>query len=187
MSFRILIADDERLQRMDLKELLEELGYQVVAEAKNGMEALDLLKQERPDVVILDIKMPRMDGIEVAKEVSREYPVIMLTAYSESQLIQKARDAGAMAYLTKPFRKRDISPTIEMAVSHFLEKSALTERVSRLREQLETRKVVERAKGLLMKNESLSEPKAYRRLQEISMDKNIPMKEVAEAVITMLE
>jgi len=186
MSFRILIADDERLQRIDLRELLEELGYRVVAEAKDGLEALTLIQGEIPDVIILDIKMPHMDGIEVARKVSKEYPVIMLTAYSESQLIQKARDAGAMAYLTKPFRQGDVCPAIELAVSHFLEKGELTERVSRLRDQLETRKVVDRAKGLLMKREGLSEPKAYRRLQEISMNKNKPIKDVAEAVITML-
>lgn len=186
MSFRILIADDERLLRIDLKELLEDLGYQVVGEARDGPEALDLIKQENPDVVILDIKMPRISGIEVAREVSQEYPVIMLTAYSESQLIEQARDAGAMAYLTKPFREGDVSPAIELAVTHFLEKAALTERVSRLKEQLETRKSLDRAKGLLMKKEELSEPKAYRRLQEISMNKNKPIKEVAEAVITML-
>ncbi len=186
MSFRILIADDERLQRIDLREMLEELGYRVVAEAKDGREALTLIKRETPDVVILDIKMPHLDGIEVAGKVSEEYPVIILTAYSESQLIQKARDAGTMAYLTKPFRQGDVCPAIELAVSHFLEKAALTERVSRLKEQLETRKLVDRAKGLLMKQEKLSEPKAYRRLQEISMNKNRPLKEVAEAVITML-
>ena len=186
MSFRILIADDERLLRIDLKELLEDLGYQVVGEARDGLEALNLIKQENPDVVILDIKMPRMNGIEVAREVSGEYPVIMLTAYSESQLIEQARDAGAMAYLTKPFREGDVSPAIELAVSNFLEKAVLTERVSRLKAQLETRKLLDRAKGLLMKKEGLSEPKAYRRLQEISMNKNKPIKEVAEAVITML-
>lgn len=186
MSFRILIADDERLQRIDLKELLEEAGYDVVGEARDGLETLDLIPERRPDVIILDIKMPRMDGIEVARRVSRDYPVIMLTAYSDNHLIQKAMDAGAMAYLTKPFRQGDVFPAIELAVSHFLAKTVLNENVCKLKEQLETRKVVDRAKGLLMKKEGLSEAKAYRHLQEISMNKNIPMKEVAEAVITML-
>jgi len=187
MGYRVLVADDEQLFRIDLRELLEELGYSVVAEAKDGIEALALIQQERPDVLILDIKMPGMDGIEVARIVSNKYPVIMLTAYSERQLVQKAREAGAMVYLTKPFRAGDVSPAIELAVSHFLGKSSLTDRVSRLKEQLETRKVVDRAKGILMKKEGLSEAKAYRRLQEISMNKNKAMKEVAEAVITMLD
>jgi response regulator NasT len=186
MGFRILIADDEPLIRVDLKELLETLGHEVIAEATNGLEAVELIDQETPDLVILDIKMPRMDGINVAARISHLYPVIILSAYTESQLVERAREAGAMAYLSKPFREGDVSPAIELAVNHFLERSALAERVSRLKDELESRKLVERAKGLLMQKEGLSEPQAYRRLQKISMDKNKTMKEVAEAFILML-
>lgn len=186
MGFRILIADDEPLIRVDLKELLEDLGYDVVAEAGDGNEALELMNQVNPDLAILDIKMPGMDGISLAREISRKLPVIILTAYTERQLIEKARDAGVMAYLSKPFREGDLSPAIELAVSHFLKTSELTDRVSRLKEQLETRKLIDQAKGLLMSNEGLNESQAYRRLQKISMDKNKPMKEVAEAIILMM-
>lgn len=183
MSFRILIADDEPLIRVDLRELLEELGYDVVAEAGDGTEALELINQVNPDLAILDIKMPGMDGITLAREVSRKLPVIILTAYTERQLIDKARDAGVMAYLSKPFREGDLSPAIELAVGQFLKTSQLTDRVSHLKEQLETRKLIDRAKGLLMSKEGLNESQAYRRLQKISMDKNKPMKEVAQAII----
>ena len=185
MSLRIVIADDEPLLRRDLKEVLEDLGYRVVGEAMNGSEALRLIQQEMPDVAILDIKMPEMDGIQVARKVSRQHPVVILTAFSERHLIEKAKDAGVMAYITKPFRVGDVSSAVELAVSLFMEKSALTERVATLKSQLETRKLLERAKGLMMENEGLSEPRAYRRLQEISMKKNKPIKDVAEAVIMM--
>jgi two-component system, response regulator PdtaR len=187
MGFRILIADDEFLIRNDLKELLEEMGHEVVAEAADGQAALESIARKKPDLVILDIKMPGLDGIDVAKGVGREYPVIILTAYSERNLINRARDAGVMAYLTKPFRVEDLSPAIELAVNHFLQKSELSDRVSGLKEELEKRKVVEMAKGLLMKSERLSEMAAYRRIQKISMTRNKPMKEVAEAIIMMLE
>jgi len=186
MSFRILIADDEALIRVDLKELLEELGYEVVAEAGDGQEVLNLMDQVNPDLVILDIKMPEMDGISVAREISERFPVIILTAYTERHLIEKARDAGVMAYLSKPFREGDLSPAIELAVNHFLRTSELTERATRLKEQLEARKVIDQAKGLLMSKEGLNEAQAYRRLQRISMDKNKTMKEVAEAIILMM-
>lgn len=187
MGFRVLIADDEPLIRVDLRELLEGLGHEVVAEASNGKEAFALIETKKPDVVILDIKMPELDGIGLAENISHFCPVVILSAYTESQLIERARRAGVMAYISKPFREGDVSPAIQLAVSHFLEKSALAERVSRLKEQLDARKVIERAKGLLMGKEGLSEANAYRRLQKISMDKNKTMKEVAEAVILMLE
>jgi AmiR/NasT family two-component response regulator len=186
MGFKILIADDEPLIRVDLRELLEELGYEVVAEAGDGHEAFRLIDQTNPDLVILDIKMPKMDGIGLARRISERFPVIILTAYTERHLIEKARDAGVMAYLSKPFREGDLSPAIELAVNHFLRTSELTERVERLKEQLEARKVIDQAKGLLMSREGLTEAQAYRHLQKISMDKNTPMKEIAEATIVML-
>jgi len=185
MTYRILIADDESLIRTDLRESLEELGYRVVAEARNGHEALKLIEQTGPDIAILDIKMPHVDGIAIAKIVASRFPVILLTAYSDKHFIDGAREAGVMAYLTKPFREKDLSPAIELAVSHFLEQSSLTERVSQLKEQLESRKLVEKAKGLLMDAEKLTEKEAYRRIQQMSMKKNKPMKEVAEAIILM--
>jgi response regulator NasT len=185
--FKILIADDEPLIRIDLKELLEEIGHQVVAETGDGKEALALLNKVRPDLVILDIKMPGMSGIEVARRISHEYPVIILTAFSERSLIEQAKDAGVMAYITKPFRDGTLTPAIELAVSNYLERAALTEKVSQLKEQLETRKVIDKAKGLLMDKQSLSEAQAYRHIQSVSMNKNKSMKEVAEAIILMLE
>ena len=186
MGFRIIIADDEPLIRVDLRELLEEVGYEVVAEAGDGHEAFRLIDQVNPDLVILDIKMPKMDGIDLARRISERFPVIILSAYTERHLIEKARDAGVMAYLSKPFREGDLSPAIELAVNHFLRTSVLTERVERLKEQLEARKVIDQAKGLLMSREGFTEAQAYRHLQKISMDKNRPMKEVAEATIVML-
>lgn len=187
MTYRILIADDEVLIRTDLRESLEELGYSVVAEARNGRETLELIERTRPDIAILDIKMPHVDGITIAGRVASRLPVILLTAYSDKNLINGARKAGVMAYLTKPFREKDLSPAIELAVSHFLEQSSLTERVSQLKEQLETRKLVERAKGMLMDAEGLNEKEAYRRIQQMSMKKNKPMKEVAEAIIVRMK
>lgn len=187
MSYRILIADDEPIIRTDLKELLEELGYEVVAEARDGLEALDLIEKVKPDVVILDIKMPKMDGISVAREISDRFPVIILTAYTDRHLIEKAKDSGVMAYLSKPFREGDLSPGIELAVTQFLKTSKLTAHVSRLKTQIETRKLIEKAKGLLMTDEGLTEAQAYRKLQKTSMQKNKSMEEVAEAVILMLE
>ena len=186
MSFRILIADDEPLIRIDLKELLEGIGHEVVAEATDGREAQELVQIRNPDVVILDIKMPFVSGIDLARKIADRYPVIILTAYSERHLVEQARDAGVMAYLTKPFRESSLSPAIELAVRHFLEKSSLSERVGRLNEELETRKLLDRAKGLLMESDHITEAAAYRRIQKISMNKNIPIKEVAQAIITML-
>jgi AmiR/NasT family two-component response regulator len=185
--FRILIADDEPLIRADLKELLEEIGHQVVAETGDGKEVLAIIDLIKPDLVILDIKMPGMSGIEVARRIAHEYPVIILSAFSERALIEQARDAGVMAYITKPFRDGTLTPAIELAVSNYLEKTALTERVAQLKEQLDTRKVIDKAKGLLMDKQNLTEVQAYRHIQTISMNKNKSMKEVAEAIILMLE
>ncbi len=186
MTYRILIADDELLIRTDLRESLEELGYRVVAEARDGSEALTLIDQTKPDIAILDIKMPHVDGIAIAERVASHLPIILLTAYSDKNLIDRAREAGVMAYLTKPFREKELSPAIELAVKHFLEQSSLSERVSELKEQLVSRKLVEKAKGLLMEAEGLSEKQAYRRIQQMSMKKNKPMKEVAGAIILMM-
>ena len=183
MSFRILVADDESIIRMDLAELLGELGYTVVGEAADGFEARKLVEQLKPDVVILDVVMPRVGGIKLASELAGEYPVILLTAHSSPDLVQAASDAGVMAYLTKPFRPRDIGPAIVLAVSHFLKQTELSDRVATLGEQLETRKMVERAKAILMARESLSEPEAYRRIQQISMTRNLPMKQVAKEIV----
>lgn len=185
--YKILIADDEPLIRVDLRELLEEIGHQVVGETGDGREVLAVIDSIKPDLVILDIKMPGMSGIEVARRIARNYPVIMLTAFSERALIEQARDAGVMAYLTKPFRDGTLTPAIELAVSNYLEKAALTESVSQLKEQLDTRKIIDKAKGLLMDKQNLSEAQAYRHIQTISMNKNKSMKEVAEAIILMLE
>jgi response regulator NasT len=185
MSFKILIADDEPLIRVDLKESLEGIGYEVVAQARDGREAFNLLKRSNPDVVILDIKMPHMSGIDLAREIGNKYPVILLTAYSEKHLIEQARDAGVMAYLTKPFAEKNIAPAIELSVKHFVERCSLVQKVSRLQDELETRKLIERAKGLLMEYEYLTEGQAYQRIRRMSMDKNKPMKEIAQAIIIM--
>lgn len=187
MSFRVVLADDETLARRDLCEMLDELGHQVVGAAVDGVEALRMIGEENPDLIMLDIKMPGMDGIEVARKTGNRCPTIILTAYSERNLIERARDAGVMAYVTKPFRKADLSAAIELAVSNFSKQSTLEERVKQLKEQLETRKLIERAKGLLMQAEDLTEEEAHRRLQEISMSKNTSLKKVAQATILMLE
>jgi response regulator NasT len=187
VSFRVVLAEDETLARKDLTEMLAELGHHVLGAAADGVEALRLIKEMDPDVVMLDIKMPAMDGIEVARKMANRYPAIIITAYSERNFIEKARDAGVMAYITKPFRKADLSAAIELAVSNFLKQSSLRERVERLREQLETRKIVEKAKGLLMKLENLTEVEAHQKLQNISMSKNKPLKQVAEAIILTRE
>ena len=186
MSYRIFIADDEPLIRTDLKELLEEMGHDVIAEAGDGRHVLDTIETVNPDLVILDIKMPKVDGIKVAKRISDRFPVIFLTAYTSRQLIEDARNSGGMAYLSKPFREEDLAPAVELSITQFLKASKLTQKVSRLKEQLESRKVIERAKGLLMRKENLSEMQAYRKLQKISMEKNRSMKEVAEAVMLMM-
>ncbi|MFM2041927.1 MAG: hypothetical protein RLY86_503 [Pseudomonadota bacterium] len=183
MGFRILIADDEAIIRRDLKELLEEMGYTVVAAVRSGRDALAQVAVHKPDVVILDIVMDGMDGLAAARELAGEYPVIMLTAHSTPDFVRAARDAGAMAYLTKPFRDSDIAPAVELAVTHFLRHAHLSVRVRTLADQLEARKLVDRAKSLLMEKDGLSEVKAYRQLQTHSMQKNIPMRQVAEAVI----
>lgn len=186
---RVVIADDEPLIRMDLKELLEEASTcQVVAEARDGTEVIELVKQHEPDIVFMDIRMPNKDGIEAAKElqgtVKRRVPIIMLTAYSQPELYEEASKAGVFAYLTKPLRKADLAPAIEVAMARALEMYQLQSEIDSLNNKLETRKLVEKAKGLLMKKYEIDEPTAYRRLQKTAMDERVGLREVAQKIIT---
>ena len=177
---RVVIAEDEALIRLDLKEMLEEEGYSVVAEAGDGESAVEHVTSLRPDLAILDIKMPVLDGISAAERIA---PVVILTAFSQRELVERARDAGAMAYLVKPFTKADLVPAIEMAVSRFAEIRALDDEIGTLRERLEVRKLLDRAKGLLQSEHGLTEPEAFRWIQKTSMDRRLTMRAVAEAVI----
>jgi response regulator NasT len=181
----VLVAEDEALIRLDLVEMLREEGYEVVGEAGDGEQAVQLAEELHPDLVILDIKMPRQDGIEAASQIAakRIAPVVMLTAFSQRDLVERARDAGAMAYLVKPFSKRDLVPAVELAISRFTELAALENEVAGLTERLETRKVVERAKGLLMAKQGMSEPDAFRWIQRTAMDRRTTMKAVADVVV----
>lgn len=182
---RVVIAEDEALIRMDLKEMLEEEGYSVVGEAGDGQAAIELAREHRPDLCILDVKMPVLDGISAAEKIAEESiaPVLMLTAFSQRELVERARDAGAMAYLVKPFSKSDIVPAIEMAVSRFTELRLLSTEIADLEQRLETRKLVDRAKSVLQTQYGLTEPAAFRWIQKTSMDRRLSMREVAEAVI----
>ena len=181
---RVLIAEDEALIRLDLKEMLVEEGYEVVGEAGDGQKAIELAEELRPDLVILDVKMPVLDGLAAAERIAgaRIAPVVILTAFSQRDLVERARTAGAMAYLVKPFQKKDLLPTIEMAVSRFSEITALEAEVSDLTERLATRKVIERAKGLLQE-QGMSEPEAFRWIQRTAMDRRTTMKLVAETIV----
>jgi two-component system, response regulator PdtaR len=184
-SRRVVIAEDEALIRMDLAEMLAEEGYDVVGEAGDGETAVDLAEQHRPDLVVLDVKMPKLDGIAAAQRIAtqRIAPVVILTAFSQRDLVERARDAGAMAYLVKPFSKNDLMPAIEMAVSRFAELQQLEAEVADLSERLETRKLVDRAKGVLQQRLELSEPDAFRWIQKTAMDLRLSMRQVAEGVI----
>ena len=181
---RILVAEDEAIIRLDLVEMLNDAGYQVVAEATNGVEAIALAKEHLPDIAILDVKMPELDGISAADQIIEISPVLMLTAFSQRELVERARDAGAMAYVVKPFSISDLVPAIEIAVSRHREQKALHSEVADLQERLETRKVIDRAKGILMKTLNLSEPESFSWIQRTAMDRRISMKEVAMAVIS---
>jgi response regulator NasT len=182
----VLIAEDEALIRLDLREMLQEEGYDVIGEAADGEQAVALATDLNPDLVICDVKMPKMDGIAAAAQIAdkRIAPVVILTAFSQRDLIERARDAGAMAYLVKPFQKRDLLPAIEMATSRFLEIRALELEVTDLRERLEARKLIERAKGLLMSKHAMSEPEAFRWIQRAAMDNRTSMRSVAELVLS---
>ena len=186
---RVLIAEDEALIRLDLVEMLREEGYDVVGEAGDGQEAVDLAESLRPDLVIMDVKMPRRDGIDAAAEIAakRIAPVVLLTAFSQRDLVEKARDAGAMAYLVKPFSISDLMPAIEVAMSRFREIAALERDVADLGERLETRKLVERAKGLLQAKHAMTEPEAFTWMQRAAMDRRTSMKRVAEVVLESFE
>lgn len=185
LTTRVVIAEDEALIRLDLKEMLEEEGYSVVGEAGDGETAVALAQEHRPDLVILDVKMPVLDGISAAERIAadRIAPVLMLTAFSQRELVERARDAGAMAYLVKPFSKNDVIPAIEMAVSRFTELKTLEQEVADLSQRLETRKLVDRAKSILQTQYGLTEPAAFRWIQKTSMDRRLSMQQVAEAVI----
>jgi response regulator NasT len=186
---RVLVAEDEALIRLDLVEMLREEGYEVVGEAGDGEQAVELATELRPDLVILDVKMPKRDGIEAASEIAgqRIAPVVILTAFSQRDLVERARDAGAMAYLVKPFAKRDLVPAVELAISRFTELQALETEVAGLTERLETRKVVERAKGLLQTKQGMTEPEAFKWIQRAAMDRRTTMKRVAEVVLETLD
>lgn len=181
---RVLIAEDEALIRMDLREMLAEEGHEVVGEARDGAEAIALARELVPDVVFMDVKMPGVDGLEAARTIADERiaPVVMVTAFSQQTYVEAATAAGAMAYLVKPFQKRDILPAMTVAVSRFAEARALEAEVEDLNERLESRKAVERAKGVLM-SKGLSEPEAFKRLQKLAMDKRMSLRQVAEAVL----
>jgi len=182
---RVIVAEDEALIRLDLAEMLGEEGYDVVGQAGDGEQAIRLAEELRPDLVILDVKMPVLDGLGAAEKIAggRIAPVVMLTAFSQRDLVERARQAGAMAYLVKPFQKSDLVPAIEIAISRYVELQALESEVAGLNERLEIRKLVERAKGALMTKYGLSEPAAFKWIQKAAMDHRLTMKEVAERVI----
>jgi two-component system, response regulator PdtaR len=185
MSGRILVAEDETIIRLDLKDLLERAGFEVCAEARDGEEAVSLAASERPDLAVLDVKMPRLDGIEAARRIlaERPIPIVMLTAYGQEELVSRAVEVGVFGYLVKPFREDDLLPAIHAARARHAELEALREEAESLAEALATRKVVERAKGLLMERERLSEQDAFARLRRASQVSGRPMKVVAEALI----
>ena len=182
---RVIIADDESVICMDLREMLNNLGYLVVGEAGDGRSAVNLARELRPDVVLMDIKMPDMDGIEAARILTEERvaPVVLLTAFSQRDLVERAKEAGVVGYLVKPIKEADLSPAIEVALTRFAEFRELEKEVDDLQDQLETRKLVDRAKGILMDRQELSEAEAFRRIQKMSMNTRKPMKEIAQAII----
>ena len=182
---RVVVAEDETLIRLDIVETLKEAGFDVVGEAPDGETAVRLVSELEPDVVVMDVKMPGMDGITAAEKImaDRTCAVVMLTAFSQTELVEKARDAGAMAYVVKPFTTADLLPALEIAISRFQEINSLEEEIADLTERFETRKRVDRAKGLLMTKMGLSEPEAFRWIQKTSMDRRLTMREVADAVI----
>jgi two-component system, response regulator PdtaR len=186
---RVLIAEDETIIRLDLKGLLERAGFDVCAEAKDGLEAVELARSEQPDVAVLDVKMPRLDGIEAARRIldERPIPIVMLTAYGQDELVSRAVEAGVFGYLVKPFREQDLLPAIRTARARHEELEAVREEAESLSEALSARKVIERAKGLLMAKEGLTEEDAFARLRKASQLSGRPLKVVAEAVVATLD
>jgi response regulator NasT len=184
-KLRVLIADDDPIIRLDLKQMLENLEYEVVAEAGDGQQAVELARETLPDICILDVKMPVMDGIDAVTKITEEAiaPAILLTAYSDRELVDRAKAAGVFAYLVKPFKPSDLPPAIEVTRSRYEQNSALNQEVNSLQDRLEARKLLDRAKGILMEQHSISESEAYRRIQTQSMNNRKTMKEVAEAII----
>ena len=188
-SLRVVVAEDEALIRLDLVEMLTEAGYEVVGQAGDGEAAIEITEKEKPDLVVMDVKMPKLDGISAAERIANQRiaPVVILTAFSQRDLVERARDAGAMAYLTKPFTIDDLMPAIELAVSRFQEIKQLDAEVTDLQEQLKARKMIERAKGILMKNLSITEPEAFKWMQKTAMDKRRSMTDVAQLVMDEFE
>ena len=183
-QYRIVVAEDETLIRMDLVEMLTEAGYQVVGQAVNGQEAIELANTHKPDLMILDVKMPVLDGISAAEKIIDICPVLMLTAFSQRELVERARDTGVMAYVVKPFTINDLLPAIEISISRYRQMKSLETEVADLYERLETRKIVDRAKGILMKTMNLSEPESFSWIQKTAMDRRISMKAVAQGIIS---
>jgi len=181
---RAVVAEDEALIRMDVVETLREAGFEIVGEAGDGARAVELALELRPDVVVMDVKMPEMDGITAAEKIAKESaaPVVLLTAFSQTELVERARDVGAMAYLVKPFTPADLIPAVEIAISRYEQITALEDEIADLQERFETRKHVDRAKGLLMAKLGMTEPEAFRWIQKTSMDRRLTMREVADAV-----
>jgi len=186
---RILIADDESLILMDLREMLTTLGYLIVGEASDGQSAVNMARELKPDLVIMDVMMPALDGIEAAKLLTAERiaPVLLLTAYSQTDLVERAKEAGVVGYLVKPFRESNLAPAIEVTMARFEEFETLRKEVDDLKETLETRKLVDRAKGILMSTQGLNEQDAFRRIQKMSMNTRRPMKDIAEAIVLASE
>jgi response regulator NasT len=187
-GLRIVVAEDEALIRLDLAEMLGELGYDVVGQASDGEQAVALVHEHKPDLVIMDVKMPVLDGLSAAEQIGKQRiaPVIMLTAFSQKELVERARDAGVMAYIVKPFTQADLAPAVDIATSRWAELKALESEIADLGERLETRKAVDRAKGILMTRLKLSEADAFRWIQKTAMDRRLGMREVAEAVIAQM-
>ena len=183
-KIKILVAEDETIIRLDLVEMLTDAGYEVVAQAENGAVAIEMAKKYQPDLAILDVKMPEVDGITAAEQIIAISPVLMLTAFSQRELVERARDAGVMAYVVKPFSIGDLVPAIEIAISRHRQMKSLEAEVADLYERLETRKIIDRAKGILMKAMNLSEPESFNWIQKTAMDRRISMKQVAQAIIS---
>lgn len=188
-QFKIVIADDESLIRLDLKKMLEDMGHSVIGEAADGQKAIDLARALKPDVAILDIKMPVLDGLDAAKTIDEEKiaPVVLLTAYNQQDLINRAKEAGVFAYLVKPFKESDLAPAIEVAISRYSKMQSLEFQIGSLKEKLETRKIIDRAKGILIDKYKMTENDAFRRIQQQSMNTRKSMREIAEAVIIAQE